>query len=90
MYELELTYVEFRDLAWLSARYESARVLFDGKVLLTEATDDEEGTAIAVYSIPEHVAWQFVEACEREDGGFVPCCAGTLGDKLIDILQTVV
>lgn len=88
MYELELTDGEFASLRWLAGRYLSAQVVFDGKRILSEATVN--GEPISIYSIPEHIAWEFREACDGEDGGFVPCCGGSLAAKLLDLLQAVV
>jgi hypothetical protein len=72
-YKVTLTRDEFNSLAWCSARYESARILFDS---MATPEDDEFPCE---FRIPESVAWNARDAIAGdggdayEDGGFIPC-----------------
>lgn len=73
-YEITLTRAEYDSLAWCAARYESARILYEG----LECPDGDEGNVMRCI-VPEHVAWNARDAIAEdggdayEDGGFIPC-----------------
>jgi hypothetical protein len=79
---------EYKDLAWLSDRYESATKLYD----LMHPTDDEWDveTFPATFGFHEYEAWQVQEAMEAEDGGFTPCLGGRLADEVLRFLDRIV
>lgn len=79
-YKIEMTEQEYDDLGYIADRYTYAQVLYDGM-------DYDEETGIA--EIPEHVAWEFSEAVEDEDG-FMPLLGGDLLRKVVDFWQEIV
>ena len=79
-YTLTLTHPEVTSLCWLSARYHYAEILF-------ENCDPYTG----IVTLPEPAAWELAWSVESgEDGGFLPCVGGTLADKVIDLLNSIV
>ncbi len=57
--------------------------------------EDEHGNTIAArtFSVPELVAWSYVDACEAENGCGVwvpPCAGGSLAEKLSAFREAVV
>lgn len=79
-YRITLTKSELGSLAWCSARYESARILFDGmEVAEGQSEAAQEGSGPCAWVVPEHVARAAREAIAEdggdswEAGGFIPC-----------------
>ena len=88
---LTLTPEEESALSWISARYESARVLYDG-MIRQECSDIDCHLHPHTFAIPERVAWSYQDALEEEDGNQVvpPCAGGTLAEKLLTFLEAIV
>lgn len=95
-YVVSLTSKEADALAWVAARYETAAILWahcepsnddyiSGKYI--EATEH-------VITLPEHEAWRYLEELSAEngfDGQILPTCVGgTLGEKLIELWESIV
>ena len=79
-YRLQLTKDEENALAWCAARYESARILFEGM---------EEGSGPFEWIVPEHVAWNARDAIAEDGGdpwpmGFIPCLDSPAIRELFD------
>lgn len=81
-YHLELTAAEVDSLGWLAGRYYYAETLWK---MMGGANDD--GTMDA--DLAEHQMWEFQRAVEEEDG-FLPCCGGTLAEKIVRLLDAIV
>lgn len=80
------TRFEVDSLLWLAARYTSAEMLLDCFY------DTGEVWFPVKVEVPEHVAWQILDATE-EDGanrGTVPCLGGRLGDEIHKMLESVI
>ena len=89
-YQLTLTDSELKALAWIADRYQSAAVLYDG---MEDASDENiRLTGDYLFYVPEHVAWEYRDALEEEDGNQIvpPCTGGTLAEKLISFLGSIV
>lgn len=72
---------ERQSLQWLAERYESAELLYD-------CVGEYPGEVF----VPEHIAWEVLDATERDgaDRGIVPCLGGRLGDEIHKMLEGVV
>lgn len=79
-YTLELTLDEAQAVTWLADRYSYAQHLYEA-MRRTEA-----GYQVA---LTEPDAWAFRDAVEAEDG-WLPCCGGTLADKITALLERIV
>lgn len=78
---------EFGALAWASARWEGARVLYD----VMHSPDNWDGeTFPAVFGLAEHEAWEVKEAIQAEDSGFIPCLSGELTNRIQALLESIV
>ena len=84
MYQLDLTPGERDGLEWLAERYESALTLAEGLLLDGETPDR--------YWVPEHVAWDALEATRGDGGayGVVPCAGGGLATQLDRLFDSIV
>lgn len=81
-YTFELTLDEAQSLLWLAERYDYAAVLWSHAQL----SDDQSRYTVAM---TESDAWTFQGVVESEDG-WLPCCGGTLADKLTALLESIV
>lgn len=85
-YKICFTDDELDALAYLSGRYESAKILF----VSMESDENIDTPDNNNFVIPEHVAWEFQGACAEEDGGITPCCSPELENKLRKLLNSIV
>lgn len=87
-YRITFTEREYDTLAWLSVRYECAEVLYLGMISVNEDPID------LMFSVPEHVAWEYQDAVKAENGDdnamLPPCAGGSLADKLISLWEAIV
>lgn len=97
MYKLKLSRAELDSLAWVGDRYESAGILYDGLILAdTEFNNqyfDSDIDGEFTWHIPEHIAWEYMESLETENGcgQIVPTCiGGKLAEKLIELYERIV
>lgn len=85
-YTLELTLDEAQGLLWLASRYGYAEGLWN----CTEVQEDESGNITGFrIAMTEAAAWEFRDAVEAEDG-WLPCCGGTLAEKIAALLERIV
>lgn len=78
---------EYDALAWASARWNGATVLYD----LMHPPEDWEGETFPVeMGFREHEAWQVQQAIEEEDSGFIPCLCDELNSRIQSMLDSIV
>ena len=97
-YKLKLNRSELDFLAWVGDRYESAAILYDGLQLADSDDKDYFGdrydkTTEFLWLLPEHIAWEYRESLDQENGcgmTIPPCIGGTLGAKLATLYDEIV
>jgi hypothetical protein len=78
---------EYDALAWASARWDGATVLYD----LMHPPEDWDGeTFPAIMGFQEFEMWQVKDAIEAEDSGFIPCLCSDLNSRIQTMLDSVV
>lgn len=78
---------EYDALAWASARWEGATVLYD----TMHPPEDWDGETFPVtMSFQEHEMWVVKDAIEAEDAGFIPCLHENLNNRIQAMLDSVV
>lgn len=84
-YSIRLDQDAMNALAWIADRYVSAEVLYDG----SDYDPDTE-----TLTVPEHIAWEYVEALPKDNGvayaDLPPCAGGLLAEALIAFFNSIV
>lgn len=96
-YEVHLTKEEAETLSWLSTRYDTAEILWSHAELHDDVEPDAYGSyphGPAVIRLPEHAAWDYMDALKDENGNpnqLVPTCVGgSLSEKLLTLYVGIV